>query len=114
MVFAKRIRTFVNQLPRSVSNWEDGRQLIRASGSVAANYVEAQEGLSRRDFFYRIRICRKEAREAGLWLELLEVGSVASMREEQDALQCEANELKRIFSAIAAKDDTTSGRPLDT
>jgi four helix bundle protein len=56
--FAQHVRRFVNQLPRSTANYEDARQLVRSSGSVAANYLEAQEGLSRKDFFYRIKLCR--------------------------------------------------------
>jgi four helix bundle protein len=103
--FAARVRQFVKRLPRSVSNFEDSRQLVRASGSVAANYLEAQEGLSRKDFFYRIRVCRKEAREAGLWLRLLESGAEAALHQEREELVTEADELKRIFSAIAGKDD---------
>lgn len=102
--FAKRVRDFANRLPRTVSNLDDARQLIRASGSVAANYLEAQEGLSRKDFFFRIKICRKEARECDLWLRLLEAGP--AMADERDALRGEADELKRIFSSIAAKEKT--------
>jgi four helix bundle protein len=102
--FAQRVRRFVNVLPRTISNIEDAKQLVRASGSVAANYLEAQEGLSRRDFFYRIKVCRKEARESNLWLRLLEAGPASV--EERDLLAQEADELKRIFSAIAGKDDT--------
>jgi four helix bundle protein len=73
---------------------------------VAANYLESQEGLSRKDFFYRIKVCRKEARESGLWLRLLEVGIESSTVTSRDRLAKESEELKRIFSAIAAKDDT--------
>ena len=105
--FAKRIRQFANGVPSSVSNREDIRQLIRSSGSVAANYLESQEGLSRKDFFYRIKICRKEARESGLWLRLLELGHASGVMEERDFLVKESDELKRIFSAIAIEDDTT-------
>jgi len=104
--FAVRVRRFVNRLPRSISNYEDSRQLVRASGSVAANYLESQEGLSRKDFFYRIKICRKESRESGLWLRLLDAGSDESPVKERAALVQEADELKRIFSSIAGKDDT--------
>ena len=104
--FAAKVRQFVNQLPRSLGNLEDGRQLIRSSGSVAANYLEAQEGLSRKDFFFRIKICRKDARESCLWLRLLEAGAGATLPNERDRLVQEAGELTRIFSAIAGKDDT--------
>ena len=104
--FAAHSRQFVNGLRRSIANIEDAKQLVRASGSVAANYLEAQEGLSRKDFFYRIRICRKEARESGLWLSLLDTSMDPVLAKERDRLAAEAEELKRIFSAIAGKDDT--------
>ncbi len=79
--------------------------MLRSSGSVAANYLEAQEGLSRRDFFYRIKVCRKEARESELWLHLLDIPTGA-IRREHDWLIQEIIELKLIFSAIAKKDNS--------
>jgi four helix bundle protein len=105
--FAQRVRVFANGLPRSISNEVDVRQLLRSSGSVAANYLEAQEGLSRKDFFYRIKVCGKEARESGLWLCLLNV-SRGAPAAEREWLCREAGELKLIFSAIAKKDDTAN------
>jgi four helix bundle protein len=78
---------------------------VRSSGSVAANYLEAQEGLSRKDFFYRIKVCRKEARESSLWLRLHSAGSAPALTAEKDRLAMEAEELKRIFSSIAGKED---------
>jgi len=104
--FAVGVRRFVNRLPRSIANYEDSKQLVRSSGSVAANYLEAQEGLSRKDFFYRIKVCRKESRESGLWLRLLETGADTTLLQEREMLVTAADELKRIFSAIAGKDDT--------
>jgi len=104
--FAQRVRRFVNCLPRTVASIEDSKQLVRASGSVAANYLESQEGLSRKDFFYRIKICRKESRESGLWLRLLEPGPNDWAAKERDDLAGEADELKRIFSKIAGHDDS--------
>jgi four helix bundle protein len=107
--FALAVRKFVNRLPRMLSNYEDSRQLVRSSGSVAANYLEAQEGVSRKDFFYRIKVCRKEARESGLWLRLVEVGGNPNLVSERERLEVEAKELKLILAAIAARDDT--GQP---
>ena len=49
--FARNVRDFVRSLPRNISNIEDGRQLIRSSGSVVANYIEANESLGKKDFF---------------------------------------------------------------
>ena len=104
--FAETVRRFINRLPSTPSNWADGKQVIRSSGSVAANYLEAQEGLSRKDFFYRIKISRKEARESGLWLRLLQIDEADPLHTERQQLVVEAEALKRILSAIAAKDDT--------
>ena len=59
--FAKKVRKFVKKLPKSIANQEDGRQLIKASGSVGANYIEANESLGKKDFRMRIKISRKEA-----------------------------------------------------
>lgn len=96
----------MNDVPRSPANFEDTRQLIRSSGSVAANYLEAQEALSRKDFFYRVKVSRKEARESALWLRLIDVGADGLRAAQRQALLSEADELTRTFSAIAAKDDT--------
>ncbi len=104
--FALAVRRSVNRLPKSVSNFENARQLVRSSGSVAANYLEAQEGLSRRDFLYRIKVCRKEARETNLWLRLTETGTDELLSKAQTDLSPEATELTKIFSRFAAKDDT--------
>lgn len=85
--FALAVRRFVNRLPKVLSNYEDARQVVRSSGSVAANYLEAQEGVSRKDFFFRIKVCRKESRESGLWLKLLEISNNAALVAERDSSQ---------------------------
>lgn len=102
-LFASRVREFVKTLLRSQANTEDSRQLIRSSGSIGANYVEANDALSRKDFALRIKICRKEARESRYWLRLLDVGDEGRIRTERDALAQEAKELTLIFAAIVRK-----------
>lgn len=62
--FAKDIRGFVKMLPRTIANEQDTKQLVRASGSVGANYIEASESLSKKDFMMHIKISRKEAKES--------------------------------------------------
>jgi four helix bundle protein len=90
-------------LPKTIANIEDGKQLIRASGSVGANYREANESLSRKDFLLRIKISRKEAKESGYWLRLIhETNSIENGNDAKNLIQ-EANELKKIFSAIIEK-----------
>jgi four helix bundle protein len=75
--FAKKVRNYVKNLLKTLGNIEDGKQLIKASGSVGANYIEAEEALSKKDFLMRIKISRKEAKESRYWLEL------TGPREEQ-------------------------------
>jgi four helix bundle protein len=104
-LFAQSIRTFVKQLPRTISNTEDVRQLVRASGSVAANWIEADEALSKKDFLMRTKICRKEAKESRLFLRLIDAGLVKSNVASRDALADEARELTLIFSSIIAKSE---------
>ncbi len=99
--FAKRVRDFVSKLPRTVSAIEDCKQLVRSSGSVGANYIEANESLSKKDFLLRIKICRKEAKESKYWLELLNVDK--NLLAEHSYLIKEATELMMIFSAIMRK-----------
>ncbi len=60
--FVKRIRVFIKKLPKTTANIEDGKQVIRSSGSVGANYIEANEALSKKDFLMRSKISRKEAK----------------------------------------------------
>lgn len=61
--FARDVIAFVDVLPKTTSNAEIAKQLIRAAGSVGANYIEANEALGKRDFLMRIRISRKESKE---------------------------------------------------
>jgi four helix bundle protein len=96
--FAESVRTFVKQLPRSLSNAEDVRQLVRASGLVAANWIEADEALSKKDFLMRVKICRKEAKESRLFLRLIDVELTKSSTAARDILAAEARELVLIFS----------------
>lgn len=93
--FARRTRLFVKSLSKTIANIEDGKQLIRSSGSVGANYIEANESLSKKDFFMRIKICRKEAKESRYWLQLIDAES-----DEKESLIKESNELTNIFGAI--------------
>jgi four helix bundle protein len=73
-LFAQSVRAFVKQLPRTICNLEDVKQVVRASGPVGANYIEANESLGRKDIKMRIRIARKEAKESRYWLRLLDTG----------------------------------------
>jgi four helix bundle protein len=99
--FAKMVRNYIKNLPKTLSNTEDARQLIKASGSVGANYIEAEEALSKKDFVMRIKISRKEAKESGYWLELTEPKE-EQIVEKQNLIK-EAGELTKIFGSIVEK-----------
>src|SRR5207248_6321191 len=101
--FAQSMRAFVKQLPRTISNTEDVRQLVRASGSVAANWIEADEALSKKDFLMRVKICRKEAKESRLFLRLVDAGLSKNNVAARETLAAEARELTLIFSSIISK-----------
>lgn len=101
--FAKRCRAFVKKLSKTTGNFEDGKQLIKAPGSVGANYIEANEALSKKDFLMRIKICRKESKESRYWLKLIDVGNKENLEKERQDLIQEATELMNIFGSIIHK-----------
>jgi four helix bundle protein len=107
--FARRVRLHLKERDWHRVGWTDVGQLLRSSGSVAANYVESQEAVSDDDFTYRIRLCRKEVRESGLWLRLLHDTNDLSdpQRTEHATLLSEVGELTRIFTAILRKRSAT-------
>ena len=102
-IFARDVRLFVKTLSSSIANIEDAKQVVRSSGSVGANYIEANEALSKKDFLMRIKICRKEAKESAYWLRLIGELNDESLRDEARKLYSEAVELKKIFSSIIEK-----------
>ena len=101
--FAKDVRLFVKTLPKTLTNIEDVKQLVRASGSVGANYIEANESLGKKDFLMRIKICRKESKESAYFLRLIIETNELKNKKEVERLIQEAVELKKIFSSIIEK-----------
>lgn len=101
--FAKGVRIFVKVLVKTIANIEDSKQVVRSSGSVGANYIEANEALSKKDFLMRVKICRKEAKESAYFLRLILETNNIDAKDELVNLIGEANQLKKIFSAIIEK-----------
>jgi four helix bundle protein len=102
-IFAKDVRMFIKTLPYSIANTEDSKQLVRSSGSVGANYREANESLSKKDFVLRVKIFRKEAKESGYWLRLILETNNLENADEAKRLLNESMELKKILSSIIEK-----------
>lgn len=101
MQFTKRVHALIRQLPKDIPNVEIARQVARSAGSVGANYIEANEALSKKDFVMRIKIAKKEAKETGYWLRLMECNE--RMEHERQMLLSESVELMKILGAILQK-----------
>ncbi len=101
--FSKEVRLFLKSLDKTIANLEDAKQVVRSSGSIGANYIEANESLSKKDFIYRLKISRKEAKESVYWLRLINETNNNSNNQKIEYLIQEATELKKIFSAIIEK-----------
>jgi len=109
--FAKRVNAYVRKLPRTVTNVENGKQLVRSGGSPGANYIEANEALSQRDFRMRIRICRKEVKECRFWTDLTE--PINEELKEKEWIINESTELLRIFSSILENSKSSHTKKFD-
>ena len=101
--FAKEVRLFIKSLPKTIAKIEDAKQLIRASGSVGANYREANEALSKKDFLMCVKLSRKEAKESAYWLRLIQETNRLDNKHQSQQLFQEANELLKILSSILEK-----------
>jgi four helix bundle protein len=101
--FARTVRVFVRKLPRTVSNIEDVKQVVRSSGSIGANYIEAGDSLGKKDLLMHMKISRKEAKESRFFLRLLDTGNAVLLETERKTLVQEATELMRIFGSIVRK-----------
>jgi len=101
--FAKNVSLYIKKFSKTISNIEYGKQVVRSSGSVGANYIEANESLSKKDFIMRIKICRKEAKESAYWLRLIVETNDEQYTEGGSKLFKEATEFTKIFSSILEK-----------
>jgi len=99
--FAKDVRLWLKKISKTLINVEDIKQLIRSSGSVGANYIEANEALSKKDFIMRMRISRKESKETTYWIRLiLDTIQDAELNKEGIHLLNESIQLTKICSSI--------------
>ena len=105
LVLAISVRDFLKQLPQNTANSEDSKQLIRSSGSIGANYIEANQSLSRKDFIMHMRISRKEAKESVFWLNILLKSNHLNQELNSQCIKLisETTEIKKILSAIINK-----------
>ena len=101
--FGKRIRDFCLKLKWDIINTEYIRQLIRSSGSVGANYIEASDDLGKTDEKMKIKISRRESKESIHWLDLILTYENTDLEKEKLELKDEAEQIRKILSAILNK-----------
>lgn len=111
LTFAQKCQQLVSKLPKTTYNIEYGSQLIRSSGSPGANYIEAIEAGSRKEFTHRLRICRKESKESIHWLILIQSSNkeIAWIQIESEELIKEAQEFIRIFTSSILTSERNRG-----
>lgn len=100
--FAKRVAKMCKSLEKNAINDVYIKQIIRSSTSVGANYREANEKLSKKDFLHRIKISRKECKETTYWIELI-IDNNHVLSKIIESLLKESIELRKILSAIIDK-----------
>ncbi|MDD5634606.1 MAG: four helix bundle protein, partial [Candidatus Omnitrophica bacterium] len=102
LIFAKNCIDLCMLMHKSIINNELVSQLVRSATSVGANYREANDTITEKDFYHRIGICRREAKECKYWIELV-LHSNVELKEKALLLIDEALQLTRIFAAISNK-----------
>ena len=100
--FAKRIIRLCRAMSKDTINESLVAQIVRSSGSVGANYREANEAVGKKDFLYRLRIARKECKETEHWLDLI-VEANPRFSEKVSELYEEGRQLRNILSSIIEK-----------
>lgn len=97
--FGEEIIKFAKKIPVNLVTQRIIPQLVAAGTSIGANYCEADDAESSKDFVHKIGICKKEARETKHWLRVIVV-AVSELKDDARKLWTEAKELNLIFNAI--------------
>lgn len=100
--YSKRIIRMIKSLPKNNINFKLADQIIRSGTSLGANYREANETETKKDFQFRLRICRKEAKETIYWIKLI-IEANPELNERMQSLLSETFELLKIFASILEK-----------
>jgi four helix bundle protein len=101
-LFGEKVIAFAKAVPVNLVTSPLITQLVRAATSVGANYLEADDADSKKDFRFKIGLCRREAHETKHWLRMI-VAAEPSLRDVARILWQEAKELNLIFGAIRRK-----------
>jgi len=101
-LFGETVIRFAKSIPKNLVTTPLISQVVRSGTSVGANYCEADDAVSKKDFKNKIGTCRKEARETKLWLRMIATAE-PELKAEARKLWQEAKELHLIFAAIWRK-----------
>lgn len=101
-MFSARLLKFLRSVPKDLESQIIIEQLVRSSTSIGANYAEANDSYSKKEFSHKISICRKETKETKYWLRLL-LGIYPEFKSEIRYFLKESSELVLIFSSIIIK-----------
>ena len=97
--FGEDVIKFAQEIPNNPVNYPLISQLVRSATSIGANYCEADDGVSKKDFRNKIGLCRKESRETKHWLRMIATAN-DNLKDGSRKLWQEAKELNLIFSQI--------------
>jgi len=100
--FGKKVIVFAKIIPKNIINLPLISQFIRAGTSVGANYCEADNAESRKDYIHKVGIAKKEARETVYWLKMI-ITAEPNLKEKALEIYQEAKELNLIMNAIVRK-----------
>ena len=100
--FSEDMIKFAKKIPVNLVTTRIIPQLVAAGTSMGANYCEADDAESGKDFKHKIGICKKEARETKYWLRIIATAA-PELKEKTRILWQEAKELHLIFNAISRK-----------
>jgi four helix bundle protein len=101
-LFGEAVIRFAKKISKNPVSTPLISQLVLADTSIGANYCEADDAVSKKDFKNKIGTCRKEARETKLWLRMI-AAAEPELKVEARKLWQEAKELHLIFAAIWRK-----------
>lgn len=104
-LFGEMVVGFAKTIPQNIITQPLIAQIVRSATSVGANYCEADDASSKKEFRQKIGYCRKEARETKHWIRMI-VKACPELRNEAISIWNEAKELHLIFAAIIRKRDS--------
>ncbi len=108
--FGEAVIAFAKRVPQNVVSLPLIGQLVRSGTSVGANYCEADDAVSKKEFLHKIGTCKKESRETKHWLRMI-AAAEEGVKSEARILWQEAKELHLIFAAIIRRKRGGQGEP---